>query len=90
MTSAVWLYGWLAKPPPEESVNPGALGSLVVLALVVVTGLLVWSFTRQLGKVTSTTDRRDRTRRQTTTDVRRRGRDEAGRVLRRRRGGEPG
>ena len=51
MTGAAWLAGWVAKPPPEESVNPGALGSLVVLALVVVTGLLVWSFTRQLGKV---------------------------------------
>jgi len=51
MSSAVLLVGWTQTPPPAESVNPGAVGSLVVLALVVVTGLLVWSFRRQLRKV---------------------------------------
>ena len=51
MSSTAWLVGWSPTPPPAESVNPGVVGSLVVLALVVVTGLLVWSFRRQLRKV---------------------------------------
>ena len=46
----MWLAG-SAQAPPPESVHPGVVGSLVVLALAVVTGLLVWSFSRQLRKV---------------------------------------
>ena len=41
---------WLAELDPD-TVKPGALGLVVVLALVVATVLLLRSFTRQLKKI---------------------------------------
>jgi len=41
---------WLAALDPD-TVKPGALGLLVVLALAVATALLLRSFTRQLKKI---------------------------------------
>jgi hypothetical protein len=41
---------WLADLDPD-TVRPGALGLLVVLALVVATALLLRSFTRQLKRI---------------------------------------
>ena len=49
---------WLAELDPN-TVKPGALGLVVVLALVVATALLLRSFTRHLKKIDFDEDRRD-------------------------------
>lgn len=43
-------HSWLADVDPE-TVRPGVLGLVVVLALVVATAVLLRSFTRQLKKI---------------------------------------
>jgi hypothetical protein len=49
---------WLADLDPN-TVKPGVLGLLVVLALVVATALLLRSFTRHLKKIDFDEDRGD-------------------------------
>jgi hypothetical protein len=49
---------WLAELDPN-TVKPGALGLVVVLALVVATALLLRSFTRHLKKIDFDEERRD-------------------------------
>jgi hypothetical protein len=49
---------WLAELDPD-TVKPGALGLVVVLALVVATVLLLRSFTRHLKKIDFDEDRPD-------------------------------
>ena len=49
---------WLAELDPN-TVKPGALGLVVVLALVVATVLLLRSFTRHLKKIDFDDGRRD-------------------------------